>query len=76
MLHSQRTFNNPYPEPNLSSSEALYEVSEQRRVLQCKVVSLTSNPQAGGSLLFGCPANLYIGRPTPHPQPRGRAMPW
>ena len=30
------------------SSDALYDISEQRWFLQCEVVSLTPNPQAGG----------------------------
>ena len=61
MPHSQGLSNNSYPEPNpnyQSSSEALCDVSERRLFLQCEVVSLTSNRQAGGPLLVGCPRLL------------------
>ena len=43
-----------------SSSEALCDVSERRLFLQCEVVSLTPNPQAGGPLLVGCPRRYQI----------------
>ena len=41
-----------------SSSEAMSDVSEQRWFLQCEVVSLTPNLQAGGPLLVGWPRLL------------------
>ena len=48
MLHSQEL-------SNQSRSEALFYVSEQRWFLQCEIVSLTPNPQAGGYI-----CNLYL----------------
>ena len=44
--------------PNdLSSSEALCDISEQRWFYS-EIVSLTTNPQAGGPFVVGCPRLL------------------
>ena len=61
---------------HLSSSEALCEVSEQIRLLQCEVASLKPNRQAGGLLMVGCPRLIiqYIRswRPTPQSATQGK----
>ena len=50
--------------------------------LQCEVVSLSTSPRAGGPLLSTTAYSIYSqltyisGGLLPHPQPRGRAMPW
>ena len=81
MPHSQELFNNPYPEPKQPSFKALCDDSKPIFV-QCEVVSLTPNPQAGESSLIDVhdcllnifAVNLHIWKPTPILNLKGRAM--
>ena len=63
----------------LSSSKALCDVSEHPCFNIMRLLASRQTPKLEGvhDCLFNIfAANLHIWRPNPHPQPRGRAMPW